>query len=88
MNEMYLVTSGGIYGHFGRGETLAKAIAGWKKAGGKKKEGGYREQRFYSDLPFAPADRDATPTEADAFIGQDGSTNYIRCKREVITEAA
>ena len=60
MHERFIVTSGGIYGHYGSGATLEEARRNWKKADGKKKEGGYREQRFTSKLPFAPVGRDAT----------------------------
>lgn len=84
MFELYLVTSGGLYGHFGRGSTEEEAVSRWKKAGGKKKEGNYRVQKFTSDKPFAPADRDANADEADAWIGSDGSTNWIRSEREIL----
>jgi hypothetical protein len=84
MNQRYIITSGGLYGHYGSGATLTEATAKWKKAGGKTKEGNYRVQRFTSKLPFAPTNREATEHEADCWIGRDGSTNWVRCEREVL----
>lgn len=84
MNQLIIVTSGGLYGHYGKGDTLDKAKAAWRKAGGTKKEGGYKEIRFLSRLPFAPSDRDAKATEADAWVGRDGSINWVRCDREYL----
>jgi hypothetical protein len=84
MNALYIVTSGGLYGNFGRGTTIEEARRNWKKAGGRKSHPGYREQQFTSDLPFVPIDekREANPDEADAFIAGDGSVCWIRCTRE------
>jgi hypothetical protein len=76
--ERYIVTSGSIFGHYGYGATLEVALRQWRKAGGKKKEGGYRVQKFVSDKPFAPVYREATEAEADCWIGRDGSVNWIR----------
>ncbi len=87
MNERFLVTSGGLYGHYGQGATPDEARRNWRKAGGTKKEGNYREQKFTSALPFAPLDREVNDTEADAWIGRDGSTNWVRCDREVLVGA-
>lgn len=74
--------SGGIYGYFGKGYTLEEAKKAWRKAGGKKNQNFYREIVFQSNLPFAPMDRAATEEEADAWIGKDGSVNWIRCEQE------
>lgn len=84
--ELHVVTSGGIYGHYGKGETLDDARKAWRKAGGRKAHGNVRELRFTSCLPFAPFDRDATDKEADAWVGRDGSVNWVRCKREELTK--
>ena len=86
MNERYIVTSGGLYGHFGSGSTLDEAKKNWRKAGGLKREGNYREQKFVSEMPFAPANRQATKEEADCWIGQDGSTNWVGCERIILTK--
>jgi hypothetical protein len=85
--ERWLVTTGGMFGHFGSGATRDEAAKNWRKAGGRKTEGNYREQQFRSSLPFAPAGRAATPEEADAFISRDGTTNWVRCQRVSDTEA-
>lgn len=84
MNELYIVTGGGMYGHYGKGRTLAEAHAAYRKAGGKHRGVMLTEQRFTSELPFAPFDRDARPDEADAWVGRDGSINWVRCDRELI----
>lgn len=81
-HEFFIVTSGGIYGHYGKGATLEAARRAWRKAGGRKAEGRYVETRFTSHLPFAPMDRPALETEADAWVGQDGSYNWVRCEKE------
>lgn len=80
--ERFLVMSGGLYGHYGFGDTLQQARQRWRKYGGKKKEGNYREFRFYSRLQFAPPDRDAEHTEADCWVGRDGSITFVRCEKE------
>lgn len=82
--ELYIVTSGGMYGHYGKGATLEEARKAWRKAGGRKAEGNVRELLFISRLPFAPFDRNATEQEADAWIGRDGSINWVRCTREEV----
>ena len=88
--KRFIFINSGIYGHFGYGSTLDEAKANYKKAGGKltdnkkKLKVGYWE--FVSDLPFAPAGRDATEQEADSWIGQDGSINWIRCERKPKTD--
>ncbi len=81
MNEFFIVMSGGLYGHYGKGSTRNDAIKAWKKAGGRKSEKGYREVKFVSELPFAPFDRAAKDSEADAWVGRDGSINWIRCEK-------
>lgn len=81
MNYFYIVVSGGIYGHYGKGTTLEAARSAWRKAGGRKNGGGYRELTFQSELPFAPMDRSATESEADAWVGQDGGVVTVRCQK-------
>lgn len=81
MHEFFIVATietGG--GHFGKGKTLTEAEAALRKAGGKKRAKRIIH-RFYSELPFAPFDRPATENEADAWMGKDGSLNWIRCKK-------
>lgn len=87
-NAFYIVMSGGLYGTYGTAETLEQARQNWRKAGGRNKDGGYREYQFTSPLPFAPHDRDAYDHEADAWVGQDGSLNWIRCTRRTLVEPA
>ena len=84
--ERFIVQSGGLYGHYGLGETVDVARQNWRRAGGKKKEGNYREFRFYGKLPFAPTDRDAKTTEADCWVNKDGSHTWQRCEREELTD--
>lgn len=88
MNEFFIVTSGGMYGHFGKGTTLKAAVSAWRKAGGRKKDENYRVTRFTSELPFAPFDRPATEQEADAWVGRHGSLNWVRCERHHETVTA
>ncbi len=86
MHKFFIVMSGGLYGHFGKGYTLDQAQAAWKKAGGRKKEGGYKEYAFLSSLPFAPIEKlKADDNEADAWVGRDGSLNWVRCEKLVLT---
>lgn len=87
MNERFIaVTKGGLYGYWAGGATLEEAVKGLRKAGAKKRAP-YRVYKFTSELPFAPAKREATEGEADCWIGQDGSCNWIRCEREEIEAA-
>lgn len=84
MNERYIAMSGdGLYGHWGAGDTAEDARKKLKKAGGKVE--GCILYRFTSELPFAAADKKvADDTEADCWVGRDGSMNWIRCKREEV----
>ena len=84
MNEFFIVMGGGMYGHYGKGATLEAAHAAYRKAGGKRRGVMLTENRFTSELPFAPFDRKAEEGEADAWVGQDGSLNWVRCERELI----
>jgi hypothetical protein len=77
-----LESKDGIWGHWGRGATLDEARENLRRAARRpgKARPADREYEFASDLPFAPGDREATDDEADAWIGQDGSLNWIRCQ--------
>ncbi len=82
MNERFICISmeSSCYGHWGTGDTLEKAKKALRKAGGKVK--GCRVIRFTSDLPFAPVTKlKADETEADCWVGRDGSVNWVRCER-------
>jgi len=76
----------GIYGFYGTGKSLDEARAALTKAAKKRGKGPIRVMKFTSALPFAPTTRDAKPTEADAWIGRDGSVNWTRCERELVSE--
>lgn len=81
MFEMFIVVGtdkSGYGGAWGAGETLKRATAQFRKAGGRSAK---VRDRFSSDLPFAPAGRDALESEADAYVSGDGSTCWIRCER-------
>ena len=83
MNERYIAISGsGGYGSWGAGPTINDAKRNLHQARGKVR--GLRVFRFTSESPFAPADRDAGEDEADCWVGQDGSVNWIRCEREEV----
>jgi len=87
MNEKYIVTASqdGLYGHWGSGATVDEALAKLRKAARRRpKKANVRVCRFTSDLPFAPPDREARVSEADAWVGRDGSVNWVRCEREWI----
>lgn len=80
MNNFYIAISGDFYGYFGNGFTEDEAKKNLRKAGGKIK--GCRIEKFTSELPFVGLDkRQANENEADAWIGKDGSINWIRCER-------
>ena len=80
------------YGFWGLGDTLAEAEEQCRKAAKRRIRkdvwNDRRAWRFTSELPFAPAGRDATEDEADAYIAGDGAVNWIRCEREKIDPAA
>lgn len=82
MHTRYIVSTRGFYGFFGVGETEELARKNLRKAA--KKNVGVKNtivHTFKSELPFAPSTREATENEADAWLGQDGSLNWIRCER-------
>jgi hypothetical protein len=71
-------------GYWGSGDTMEQATERMMDSGVRAKKHGkakreFRAYRFTSDLPFAPTDREATETEADCWMGQNGSINWIRC---------
>lgn len=82
MNLRFIAVIGSGSGYWGAGETKDQAIAKMRKAGCRladvKKASIYQ---FSSELPFAPANREAEDDEADCWVGQDGSMNWIRCDR-------
>ena len=86
MHEFFIVTSGGFYGHYGKGSTLAEAQRAWRSAGGKKRGNAYAEVKFTADLPFAPYTREANEDEADAWVDQMGTLRWVRCEMEYITK--
>ena len=77
----YVAMTRGYRGCFGVGDSLLEAVEMMRRAGAKKKDD-YKVYRFISHFPFAPADRDATDGEADAWVGADGSISWLRCERE------
>lgn len=86
MRERYIArTVGGLYGYWGAGRIEDEAIEKMRKSGAKRRDP-YRVYKFTSDLPFAPVDREATEQEADCWVGEDGSCNWIRCERTVVIE--
>lgn len=81
-HELFIARSfDGYGGHWGVGASRNAAVEKMRAAGAKKRDR-YKLWRFYSELPFAPTDRDAHEDEADAFVGGDGTVNWIRCERE------
>lgn len=88
MHERFIAlsTGKGFGGYWGSGETLEKAKKNLKASGGHVgKKPGLRVFRFTSELPFAPAAcLQATDQEADCWVGQDGSMNWVRCQREEV----
>lgn len=87
MHKFFIVTSlanGG--GYYGKGLTLDLASAAWRKAGGNKRDPIYREFLFWSVLPFAPLDKEATEQEADAWVDGMGGLCTLRCEKETLTE--
>lgn len=75
-----------IGGYWGAGDTLEQATENLMVSGVRAKKHGkakreFRAYRFTSNMPFAPADREATETEADCWMAQNGSMSWIRCDR-------
>lgn len=82
MNRRFiLVISEGGYGYWGTGATVAEALVALRKSSGKRGNIKFLTLMFTSELPFAPSDRTAYDGEADAWIGRDGSLNYVRCEK-------
>ena len=69
----------GYGGCWGAGDTREDAIRKYQKSGGKK--GKHTVDRFVSELPFAPFNREATDDEADAYMNNSGLW-FKRCARE------
>lgn len=87
----YIVSTVGLFGYWGRGETLDEAMENLKRAarGSRErvtKKSQLRINKFTSDLLFAPVDRLAEDDEADCWVGKDGSLHWIRCERELIRD--
>lgn len=78
MNERFIVVG---LGYWGAGSTLEKAKRNYRSAGGT---GNHFIERFTSELPFAPSDREADDDEADCWMGTDGFLYWKRCERERI----
>ena len=71
-------------GYWGAGATVEEAKNNLRRAGGKLKEG-FMLWKFTSKLPFAPSTKKvADETEADCWVGQDGSMSWVRCEREEV----
>ncbi|MBW3597554.1 MAG: hypothetical protein KY475_09800 [Planctomycetes bacterium] len=85
MNERFLVigSDGSYGGAWGSGATQDEATDNDFRAAGA---GNAKVYRFTSDLPFAPADRDATDDEADAWVDEYGGTSWVRCDREEVLD--
>lgn len=90
MNERYIAVSNdtGYSGNFGYGDTIDHAKKNLRKAGGRIK--GCRIAKFTSALSFVEIGnkREAGANEADAWIGRDGSVNWVRCEREWLESEA
>ena len=74
----------GGYGNWGAGNTQEEATKQWRKAGGKGKK--KKIYKFTAQVPFAPAEREATEQEADSYVDKYGSMCWVRCEREQIAE--
>ncbi len=83
-NEYYIALTGGLYGYWGVGCTPTEALENVPMGMGSKKSKKtvFTIERFFSQKPFAPTDRAAEDNEADAWVGKDGSINWLRCERE------
>lgn len=79
-----------IGGVWGVGDTLDEARENMVKCAKGKWKHKARENcivwRFYSELPFAPSDRDATEQESDCWFNE-GTVSWRRCERERIEAA-
>lgn len=71
-------------GAWGAGKTIEESRRNFRKAGGSGKTGASKTFSFESGLPFAPANREATETEADCYIDGAGAVCWIRCTRTEI----
>jgi hypothetical protein len=78
--KYYIVISNG---YWGGGENPTAAKAHWKDVGGK---GNWSMYQFTSNLPFAPADRDATKDEAEAWVNRYGSLVMKRCSEKKLAQ--
>jgi len=82
MNHKYIVLTRELYGHWGQGSTLAEAEANCLKTGATAKHLTHAKRYvFESIMPFAPNSREATESEADCWVGQDGGVYWVRCDR-------
>lgn len=88
MHERFIAIEGLQFGgEWAMGDTAEEAQKRLKTRTKRSKV--YRTQlwRFWSELPFAPTDREATKEEADAYMTGDGSLCSIRAEREMVSEA-
>lgn len=84
MNNRYIVIGAATYGGaWGAGDSVAKALRNYRKAGGTQRAK-LTVMQFRSELPFAPSNRPATEAEADAYVTND-STHWVRCERTMGT---
>ena len=81
MNEFFVIVSSGQSQtkYWGRGPTIAKAKKEHAQAGGKN-DGELIIFRFISEFPFAPMNREATKTEADVWIDENGTVHIVHCE--------
>jgi len=75
-------------GEWAMGDTAEEAQKRLKTRVKRSKVYATKLWRFWSELPFAPTDREATKEEADAYMTADGSLCSIRAEREMITDEA
>lgn len=86
-HERFLVmqSDDGCYGYYGIGTTRAEAVKQYRSGGGDGRKR-LHVWWFFSELPFAPPERDATDQESDMWLGRDGTQNWIRCEREQLSD--
>ena len=71
--------------YWGSGETVEKALKQMWKAGAEKKAV-TKVFLFYSDMPFAPPEREANEDECDAYVNDMGGMCKLRAQSIDITE--
>ncbi len=84
MHERFIAVSSasGFSGHWGSGNTEMGALENLRQQ--KPSPAPIVMWRFFGDLPFAPADREAEDNEADCWAGSH-SLFSLRCQRERVS---